>query len=1335
MLCNVSVHAQSTWQVVADSSNAYFAKSKFEQAYQWSLKMIQEAEPLHARNPDDTILVTSLVRASISQRLAIKPDTTKGLAHATRALNLLTPRIKQTLLGAKVYSLNAIFNYAVGQREKALAYAELAADRLEKLGITRSSPYWEAQRYRALIHSENKDSLSLTKAVAVIRRLLPVTAQLFGEKDDRYLGLLKLWAGTFRYRSPLTAKHKAEADSVWMAIADVAKMHQDSSKLGTLREAWEYFYTSSNYEKTIALGRRMIAGAEQGYAANPAQDTTLIVSLYSVANQFHQLSTSLDPEAAHYFERAFTLLKPAYEQRFWYTELYSLSSRFLIDRGGYPKALEHAQKAIELCKQTNRTGNLTCIQAQMNLASIYSMNRDKKKLLVAQQILEELIPVINRMDEQPDKMTIKIMALGMLGTVYTLRIPLDDATRQKADALWASLLPLARKMGDSLQLCRMLAGAGEYYFALNKNEEARDAFLESTQIGKKLTNQIYYYIALAGLNNVETDAGNYPLAVRLSEEILAASESNQLPQIRLVTMTNAVDGLRQLGQLERAETLARQAMELALKLYGTRVNYFYAGALGGLGMIYHQRGDISNAIYCFEEGLDLLDQTASPDDVVLTRFRTVMGDIYLSIDKEKALRNYQKARYSTELQPNYRQSPGYISVLQSQMTVLRRLGRYVESVQLADSVIRSQLLTGHTKNTLSIFLEEAFYTYYRVGRQATADSILQVLSQTLVRDTLSTAVRANVLQTIGTAHEFNGRYKEAFLSFSAYMQVAQLLHENRNNITSYVPVRMALCQYNLGNRAEANQLLQGSLSHLRTNVTQNLWYMSENQREAYLEPYVLSEIYGMAFQSPNPTPDELGLAYDYRLLIQGLLLNTSRKVLQATANQADTLLQQRVKTLFTVRKTIAQYSLKPSQYVNIDSLQGLSTQLEKQVGHVAGLIRQETRAYTWQEIRKRLKATEAAVEIIRFNQWAFTNDAHETDTVRYAALVIRPEWPTPHLVLLPNGLAMESIWAIAYAEEIEKPAANRLAYQRYWQPIARELTGVQKVFIATDGIYHLLSLPTLYNKTSNRFLTDELQVVMLGSTRELVNQSKPSISGRSSLFGYPAYKARRNQLRPGQTRKNTPDWLAVSRGGFAFDALPATEMEVRVISQQLTRSHVMSSLNIGTHASEPALKAVVNPRILHIATHGFFQLDTLNPYYKINRLMACGLALAGASDTTSREQPADEDGILTGYEASLLNLGQTELVTLSACQTGIGNAYASEGVFGLQRAFLLAGARSVLMSLWKVNDQLTQQLMADFYRFWLSGMSKPQALRQAQMRLRKQHPEPYYWGAFVLLGQ
>jgi CHAT domain-containing protein len=172
------------------------------------------------------------------------------------------------------------------------------------------------------------------------------------------------------------------------------------------------------------------------------------------------------------------------------------------------------------------------------------------------------------------------------------------------------------------------------------------------------------------------------------------------------------------------------------------------------------------------------------------------------------------------------------------------------------------------------------------------------------------------------------------------------------------------------------------------------------------------------------------------------------------------------------------------------------------------------------------------------------------------------------------------------------------------------------------------------------------------------------------------------------------------------------------------------------------IKELYKPRVLHIATHGFFQIANLDvenkeDLLKYNPLWRSGVVLSVATNSkeTDNKQENINEGILTAYEAMNLNLDSKQLVVLFACETGLGEIKNGEGVYSLQRAFKVAGAKNIIMSLWKVDDVATQELMTLFYDNWLKMNNSRKAFTATQQELRKKYPQPYYWGAFVLVGE
>jgi CHAT domain-containing protein len=201
---------------------------------------------------------------------------------------------------------------------------------------------------------------------------------------------------------------------------------------------------------------------------------------------------------------------------------------------------------------------------------------------------------------------------------------------------------------------------------------------------------------------------------------------------------------------------------------------------------------------------------------------------------------------------------------------------------------------------------------------------------------------------------------------------------------------------------------------------------------------------------------------------------------------------------------------------------------------------------------------------------------------------------------------------------------------------------------------------------------------------------------------------------------------------------------VEGINKVLNSSGYQVSELIQRDATETNVKSAKNISILHIATHGYFLKDVEKTSWPIgvhtdnakdNVLLRSGLMFTGASETDKQKSGLDGDnnGIMTSYEAMNLDLTGTNLVVLSACETGLGEIKAGEGVYGLQRAFLVAGAEAIVMSLWKVDDAATQQLMNNFYINMMKSGDKQKAFKQAQQQLMTKYKEPYFWGAFVMM--
>ncbi|MEL7531967.1 MAG: CHAT domain-containing protein, partial [Bacteroidota bacterium] len=291
-------------------------------------------------------------------------------------------------------------------------------------------------------------------------------------------------------------------------------------------------------------------------------------------------------------------------------------------------------------------------------------------------------------------------------------------------------------------------------------------------------------------------------------------------------------------------------------------------------------------------------------------------------------------------------------------------------------------------------------------------------------------------------------------------------------------------------------------------------------------------------------------------------------------------------------------------------------------------------------------------------------------------------------------------------------------YQKLWQPIEQAIGNCERLYVLPDGILYQINLETIWQAEQASYLKDMLDIQRINHITDLFLELGDHNANSPILIGDPDF---------GPSGEIAP--------------LAGTKLEVETIERLLSQKGEVSQVYLGKAASKKNILSVNQPRLLHIATHGYyekpsseessisgasFQAANKNPY------LQAGLLLEGAAKG-KEEGWGSHPGILTAMEAANLNLFNTELVVLSACSSGLGQMQSGEGVYGLARAFREAGAQKVMYSLWPVADKATADLMKYFYQFWLAGNTVDEAFSQAQDRLREQYPEPVYWGAFLLV--
>ena len=943
----------------------------------------------------------------------------------------------------------------------------------------------------------------------------------------------------------------------------------------------------------------------------------------------------------------------------------------------YKEAEPYCLLVLQIIEDTIGQNNLDYTSALIKIANLYKdMNLFKQAEIYYQSALSIYEVIVGTYHES------YIKALVSLASLYRV-----EGRTAEAEPLYVQAFDIYTKtIGvNTIAYADMLNDYALYYDEMGHYEQAELNYKKSLAITEKIKGDQDPNYATT-LDNLATHfllTGHVEQAepVFIEAAKIRKDKLGKKHPLYATSLNNIANLYESTGRIAEAKTLYIEAISIIKEIYGTN-NFNYANAIDNLADVLQKEGDYVEAEKYVRESMEIIKNLFGEQHIYYTTGLNNLALIQTQLKKPEEAEALYKLNIDKTKAAVGDQHPAYASALSNLADLYESLERYKEAEDLYEQALKirkDKLGVNHRQYTTTLSHLAGLYT-------ATND-----------------------------------------------LDKADVLWEN-----------------SLNNYLREIKLFFPSMSEKE----KQQFYKTINSEFEQFNTYALMRA--------ATEPSVLAKMYNNQLATKALILNASNKVRQKILASRDTSLINLYKKWLQQKEVLSKlYSLSKEEITNeklsIDSLETLANQLEKKLSIRSNLFKNtnDTISYRWKDVQKKLKDKEAAVEIIRFEKYDFRKSGLTTDSVVYVALIITKDTKkNPELVILDNGNDLEKKYMNYYKNVIKFKIEDEYSYVKYWKKIKDNLAGIEKVYFSPDGVYNQLNMNTIKNLETNKFVLEENDIQLVTNTKDLVTQyATKNTKKQIVLFGDPDYTSDGSTNLESNTVVASNNKSAMPNYSGILTPLPGTEKEVNMINGMMQENKWSVKINMHKEANEKNLKLQNNPKVLHIATHGFFDKDielSKTNAIKIetitrNKLLRSGLMMAGASVSIYNKKNAIfqgdkiektfEDGILTAYEAMNLNLDSTDLVVLSACETGLGDVENGEGVYGLQRAFIIAGAESIILSLWKVDDATTQKLMTLFYNEWLKSGKKREAFRTAQMMVKKQFPDPYFWGAFVMVGE
>jgi len=854
-------------------------------------------------------------------------------------------------------------------------------------------------------------------------------------------------------------------------------------------------------------------------------------------------------------------------------------------------------------------------------------------------------------------------------------------------------------------------------------------------------------MVLSALTPVWADADEEEIAMELVMELKVQAEQ-----------------LYEAGKYAEAIPLFKKVLTIVEQVFGPE-DPATAVSLSNLAQSYKATGAYAQAEPLFQRALAIHEQVSGPEDPSMAETLNNLASLYHATGAyAQAEPLYQRALAINEkvLGP---EDPTTATSLNNLAGLYDSTGAYAQAEPLYQRALAiNEKVLGPEDPTTAASLDNLAGVYRTTRAYAKAEPLhqraLAIRQKVLGPDHPDTATSLNNLAAL---YDSTGAYAQAEPLYQRALAIYEKVLGPEHPATARGLNNLGAVAWGHDDRVSALTYHQRAVHIEEVNARRVLVQGDDTRKRAYMATLEGSThgVVSFAVASARHMPAATSLGLEVVLQRKGRVLDVltdSLARLRKSVAPDDQALMTRYQAATTDLATLTTRGTgnpPVDQYrVRLAKLQGQVTALETKLSTHSRRFRAEIDPITLPQVQRAIPHGAVLLEWVHYQPF------------NPKAIKQEPRWGMPrYAVFLLKRQGAPILVDLGDAEPIETRVAELLAAVRHpgrthtvqllaqaleqllLQPLRANLGPAQQLLLSPDGALNLLPFGVLQD-ANGYVLAEQYELTYLTSGRDLLRPAAPARTSKPTLLvADPDFGPLKSSLGTAAVEQRRS--VDFNRGSLRFGPLTGTAQEAQALRTllKLNESQVLTQ----GRATETALKQVHGPKILHLATHGFFLTDLpedlnassrgagLEPTQRPsapqgeNPLLRSGLALAGANQL--RSGPAD-DGILTALEVASLDLQETELAVLSACETGVGQVHNGEGVYGLRRALVLAGVRTQVTSLWKVDDAATKEFMVAYYAHVQAGRGRSAALRAVQrsMRQNPQRAHPYYWAAFVVIG-